>query len=230
MYHSLLAHLPLLLLFSNLAIQTNIEYWDSDTVDPSEAHIVQQFRFLSGGECCVPVDLAIPQTGRIERFLPYKIVFEYFSTDVLFVFANANNEPACRGPPVGFYQQDDRPRRPVEYVKDFVRTPTQRWTGATFLPVRGADDGHDNNVNGTASSVATTVANGNETEPRDILAARDPPPLNVVYPWSISYRGLIHYQTPRGSLNYIDINGRSRLRALPQFGTILFSFLEFSRL
>ncbi|CAO1597537.1 hypothetical protein XANCAGTX0491_001344 [Xanthoria calcicola] len=217
MYHSVLAHLPLLLLFCSLTIQTNIEYWDSDTVDPTEAHIVQNFRFLSGGECCVPVDLALSQTGRIERFLPYKIVFEYFSTDVLFVFANANDEPACRGPPVGFYQQDDRSRRPTEYVKNFVRTPTQRWTGATFWPVSGADNDHNNNVNGTSSFVATTVANGNETERRNILAARDPPPLNVVYPWSISYRGLMHYQTPRGSLNYIDINGRSRLRALPQF-------------
>lgn len=212
MYHSLLAHLSLILLLSHLTVQTNIEYWDSDTVDPTEAHIIQKFRFLSGGECCVPVDLAFPQTGRIERFLPYKIVFEYFSKDLLFVYANANNEPACRGPPVGFYQQDDRPQRPTELVKDFVRTPNQRWTGALFLRVLDADD--DNNVNGTSSS-ATDVANGNETESRNILQR---PPTGIVYPWSISYRGLVHYEAPRGSLDYIDINGRSRIRGFPQFG------------
>lgn len=225
MYHSVLAHLLLILLFSHLTIQTNIEYWDSHTVDPTEAHILQKFRFLSGGECCVPVDLAFPETGRVERFLPYKIVFEYFSKDLLFVFANANNEPACRGPPVGFYQQDDRSRRPTEHVKDFVRTPNQRWTGALFLPVYNAGD--DNNVNGTSSS-ATDVANSNETESRNILTAMERPPMNIVYPWSISYRGLIHYEAPRGSLEYIDINGRSRIRGFPQFGKRFLKFFSCS--
>ncbi|KAL8752085.1 MAG: hypothetical protein Q9199_005988, partial [Rusavskia elegans] len=94
-----------------------------------------------------------------------------------------------------------------------------------FLPVYNAGD--DNNVNGTSSS-ATDVANSNETESRNILTAMERPPMNIVYPWSISYRGLIHYEAPRGSLEYIDINGRSRIRGFPQFGKIFLKFFSCS--
>ncbi|KAL8851532.1 MAG: hypothetical protein Q9221_003551 [Calogaya cf. arnoldii] len=218
MYPSCLAHISFtFLLFLTTTAQTNIEYWDSDTIDPLEAHILQKCRFLSGGECCVPVDLAFPQTRRFERFLPYKIVFEYISTDRLYVFAN---QPACRGPPVGFYQRDPNPRRPAEYVKDFVRRPDWRWTGALFFPVLSdADEKMNNRTVLTKEDEANTAG----TEEGRAIEAREQSTPNVVHPWSISYRGLMHYETPRGSLDYIDLNGRSRIRGIPQFGK---SFLE----
>lgn len=81
------------------------------------------------------------------------------------------------------------------------------------------EDESGNNINGTVLST------NNETELRNTptaegktFIAREPPPIEIVYPWSISYRGLMHYQTPRGSLDYVDFNGRSRIRGIPQFG------------
>ena len=216
MDYPLFAFISAILLFVQTTSQTNIEYWDTDTIDPVEANILQKFRFLSGGECCVPVDLSFSLTGRRERFVPYKIVFEYFAHNQLYVFANAENRPACRGPPVGFYQSDGS-RRSREYVKDFVRRPAQRWSGALFFPE--LEDESENDINGTM------ISKNNETEPRNsptakgkTLIAREPPAMEIVYPWSISYRGLMHYQTPRGSLDYVDVNGRSRIRGIPQFG------------
>ena len=219
MYLPLLAHISFILLFMQLTCQTNIEYWDSDTVDPIQANVLQKFRFLTGGECCVPVDLSFPLTGRRERFVPYKIVFEYFALNQLYVFANADNRPACRGPPVGFYQRDATSSPPREYVKNFIRRPTQRWSGALFHPPLEEDVGND--INGTV------LSHNNDTDPSNTptaegntLTAREPPPMNIVYPWSISYRGLVHYQSPRGSLDYVDFNRRSRIRGVPQFGEL----------
>ncbi|KAL8657429.1 MAG: hypothetical protein Q9226_001922 [Calogaya cf. arnoldii] len=216
MYPSFLAPISftlLLLLHFTLTTSTNIEYWDTDTIDQFEAHILQKFRFLSGGECCVPVDLAFPQTGRFERFLPYKIVFEYFSTDGLYVFAN---RPACQGPPVAFYQRHRNPRRPAEYVKDFIRRPDWRWTGALFFPVL---DGEDEKKNNRTVLIKEDGASTNGTgEGKGIEAREQQSTSNVVYPWSISYRGLMHYETPRGSLNYIDRDGTSSIRGIPQLG------------
>ena len=202
MYHFLAACCLVVFLLFPFSSQTNIEYWDSMAIDPIEAHIIQRFRNPSGGECCVPVDLSFPRRGRKESFIPYRVVFERFANDQLYVFANAAGQPACRGPAAGFYQQDDGPQRSV---KDFRARPTQRWSGALFLPWP------DN----TEMSSPTHV---NETESKSVESDPRPGSDTIRYPWSISYRGLIHYAVPPGSLNYVDINRRSHIRGVPQFG------------
>lgn len=114
-----------LLLFLQITHQTNIEYHDGPS--PEHAHILQKCRFLGSGDCCVPVDLIPPNSNRL-RFRPYKIVFEYFSKNALYVFANADDKSACNGPSVDGYKDPAA----QSYVKDFVAKSDQKFSGALF--------------------------------------------------------------------------------------------------
>lgn len=120
----------LLLIFLHPSHQTNIEYHDGPTREHS--HIVQTCRFIHSGDCCVPVDLLPPQSDRVV-FQPYKIVFEYFSKNSLYVFADAENRRACNGPSVDAY----RDRAAQGYFKDFVARPGRRFSGALFTEQDG---------------------------------------------------------------------------------------------
>ncbi|KAL8996070.1 MAG: hypothetical protein Q9188_006655 [Gyalolechia gomerana] len=121
----MIVQLWFLLLFLQITHQTNIEYHDGPS--PEHAHILQKCRFLGSGDCCVPVDLIPPNSNRV-RFRPYKIVFEYFSKNALYVFADADDKSACNGPSVDGYKDPAA----QSYVKDFVAKPDQKFSGALF--------------------------------------------------------------------------------------------------
>ncbi|KAL8646156.1 MAG: hypothetical protein Q9210_006298, partial [Variospora velana] len=126
MFQPVLARLCLLLLLlGRLTVQTNIEYFD--TANPEYAHIFQKCRFLTSGDCCVPVDLILSGSRR-EFFRPYKVVFEYFSKNAVYVFANAEGKAACGGPSVDAYVD---PTAQL-FVKDFVAPADQKISGAMF--------------------------------------------------------------------------------------------------
>ncbi|KAL8937645.1 MAG: hypothetical protein Q9211_003579 [Gyalolechia sp. 1 TL-2023] len=119
--------LPLwpLFLLTQLTRATNVEYQDGPSSLDHHAHIVQKCRALGSGDCCVPVDLIPPRSNRVP-FRPSKVVFEYFSTDALYVFAAADDQAPCDGPSVDGYKDPAAQR----YVKDFVARPHQRFSGA----------------------------------------------------------------------------------------------------
>lgn len=193
----LIAHYILLSLLLGFSTQTWIEYWDSAFPNPLEAHILQKFRSLSGSECCIPLDLRFP-SGRQETFRPSRVVFGYSARDALYVFANANQQPACLGPYVEYYKEQDAGR----YVKSFRVNPGQKLSGALMVP---------------DSSGLVSATNSSEKERR--ITVREPRPWsNIKYPWSISYQGLLHYQVPNHPLLYEDLDRRSRIQGMPQFG------------
>lgn len=125
MFHSVIARLCLLLLFFQVSISTNIEYFDTPLSEHS--HIFQKCRFLRPGDCCVPVDLVLPNTRR-ENFRPYKIVFEYFSRSAIYVFADLGKTSACGGPSVNSYKDPSAQLN----VKEFVARANQKFSGAMF--------------------------------------------------------------------------------------------------
>ncbi|KAI4160100.1 MAG: hypothetical protein L6R39_000255 [Caloplaca ligustica] len=131
MFPIIVARLSLLFLFLQITVQTNIEFFDTPLAE--DAHIFQKCRFFRSGDCCVPVDLIFPSTGRRVTFRPYKVVFEYFSKNALFVFANADNKSACGGPSVDAYVDPAA----QSFVKGFVAQPDQRFSGAMFTQPNG---------------------------------------------------------------------------------------------
>ena len=130
MLQHILIRLGFLLCFFRLTLQTNIEFFD--TASPEHAHIFQKCRFLNSGDCCVPVDFILPNSNR-QRFTPYRIVFEYFSKNALFVYAGAGSAPACSGPSVDGYIDPSAQLN----VKDFISRPGQRFSGAMFTQTGG---------------------------------------------------------------------------------------------
>ncbi|KAI4178213.1 MAG: hypothetical protein LQ346_007526 [Caloplaca aetnensis] len=131
MFLSVVARLALLLLLLQTSIQTNIEYFDTPLA--VDAHIFQKCRFLQSGDCCVPVDLLLPQDRRVV-FRPFKVVFEYFEKNALYVFAGEGSTTACRGPSVYGYKDPSSQLR----VKEFVTRSNQRFTGALFTQGQGS--------------------------------------------------------------------------------------------
>ncbi|KAL9012795.1 MAG: hypothetical protein Q9173_002470 [Seirophora scorigena] len=129
MFQLIVTRLCLLLLFLQLTIQTNIEFFDG--VNPERANIFQTCRFLTSGDCCVPVDLVLPDSRRV-NFRPYKVVFEYFSKNAVYVFANEGGKAACGGPSVDAYVD---PTAQL-FVKDFIARPDQQISGAMFTQSR----------------------------------------------------------------------------------------------
>ncbi|KAL9061439.1 MAG: hypothetical protein Q9206_000524 [Seirophora lacunosa] len=131
MFQLIVTRLCLLLLFLQSTIQTNIEFLDALT--PERAHIFETCRFLKSGDCCVPVDLILPDSRRV-NFRPDKVVFEYFSKNAVYVFANAGGEAACGGPSVDAYVDPSAQL----FMKDFVARPDQKISGAMFTQSREA--------------------------------------------------------------------------------------------
>ncbi|KAL8754892.1 MAG: hypothetical protein Q9184_004973 [Pyrenodesmia sp. 2 TL-2023] len=125
MFCRVVAPLALLLLFFQPSIQTNIEYFDTPIAD--DAHIFQKCRFLLSGDCCVPVDLLLPNNQR-EHFRPFKVVFEYFGKNALYVFAGEDGTSPCGSPSVYGYKDPSSQL----YKKDFVARTNQRFSGALF--------------------------------------------------------------------------------------------------
>ncbi len=130
MFRSVVARLALLLLFLQTSIQTNIEYFDTPLA--VNAHIFQKCRFLQSGDCCVPVDLLLPDARR-EVFRPFKVVFEYFERNALYVFAGEDSTSTCRGRSVFGYKDLSKQL----WVKEFVARRNQRFTGALFTQEQG---------------------------------------------------------------------------------------------
>ncbi|KAL8899582.1 MAG: hypothetical protein Q9207_006118 [Kuettlingeria erythrocarpa] len=130
MFRSVVARLALLLLFSQNSVQSNIEYFDTPLA--ADAHIFQKCRFLRSGDCCVPVDLLLPNAKR-EVFRPFKVVFEYFGKSALYVFAGEDNTSTCHGHSVYGYKDPSSQL----YVKEFVARRNQKFTGAQFTKEQG---------------------------------------------------------------------------------------------
>lgn len=130
MFQPIFVRLFLLLFSFQLTHQTNIEFYDTPL--PEYARVFQKCRFLESGDCCVPVDFILSHSN-IKSFTPYKIVFEYFAKNALFVFADAENMSACRGPSVDGYRD---PAAQLN-VKDFVARPGQKFSGAMFTQTGG---------------------------------------------------------------------------------------------
>ncbi|KAL8687312.1 MAG: hypothetical protein Q9218_006479 [Villophora microphyllina] len=176
--------------------QTQIEYHDGITPAGHEPHIVQTFRYLTGGECCVPLDLVF-RNGERETFTPYRVIFEYFGNNALFVFAYGENKPACSGPSVDGYKDPGK----SSYVKDFVARPQQKFSGAMFT------------LGGSGPLSATAEGNGTLGANETVL---DKAVGHIVYPWSITYQGLTYYQKHAGSLEYYARGVISWIRGIPK--------------
>ncbi|KAL9606482.1 MAG: hypothetical protein Q9179_000347 [Wetmoreana sp. 5 TL-2023] len=194
MFRPITTHLYLFLLLLKLTNQTHIEFHDRPGEHPPDAHIMQKFRWLSGGECCVPVDLILAG-GVEEKFRPVRVVFEYFARSALFVFAYADDQPACLGPSVDGYKDPSAQL----LVKDFIARPHQKWSGAMFT-LDGPGPVLTSHRNETQRDAVTTNHIG-----------------KIVFPWTITYEGVIHYQEEPDSLEYVDSRRRSHIRGVPQF-------------